>query len=235
MQSRSFWNSWVTRLTVCLTVAVTIFALGADAGPSPAAQSKKNRFIGVDKCQKCHDKDDAGNQHAKWLAGPHSKAFETLAGDAAKKIAAERGIADPQKSPDCLRCHTTAYGEEAAQLMKGFDPADGVQCESCHAPGEVHFMARFRGAKDAGSGYPDISPEEMVSNTPASTCLGCHNEESPTFKPFCPHERKAEIRHLNPKKPRTPEELAALTACTCAEACVCRSESADKACRSAGK
>ena len=54
------------------------------------------------------------------------------------------------------------------------------------------------------------------------TCLACHKEESPSFKPFCFHRANAEVRHINPVKPRTPEQLAELLACGEGEKCTCK-------------
>lgn len=42
------------------------------------------------------------------------------------------------------------------------------------------------------------------------TCLTCHNEESPNFKPFCFKERFGRIVHLDPRKTRTEGELKAM-------------------------
>ena len=222
--------------TVAGLVALSAMAPGPEQGATPAAsQEKPSRFIGAAKCKSCHGKEETGDQYGKWQSEAHSKAYEVLGTARAKEVGAAKGIADPQKSEECLRCHVTAHGAPAEAIQKGFDPKLGVQCESCHGPGERHLLARFREAKSAGEGYPDIPAGEIVSATPVATCQGCHNPESPTYKPFCPHERLAEIRHLNPKKPRTPDELAALTAapCPCEAGCVCKSP--EGTCRSAGK
>ena len=49
-------------------------------------------------------------------------------------------------------------------------------------------------------------------------CSGCHNEESPTFKPFCYHERVDKIRHDDPRKPRVKEDQLV---CGCGDPCPC--------------
>jgi hypothetical protein len=51
-----------------------------------------NRYVGQRVCKNCHSKPEKGEIHEKWSAGPHAKAFDTLASDAAKKIAQEMGI-----------------------------------------------------------------------------------------------------------------------------------------------
>jgi hypothetical protein len=71
------------------------------------------------------------------------------------------------------------------------------------------------------SKYTVIPKDEIINNPPMDTCLKCHNDESPGFKPFCFHEFVGNIRHLNPLKPRTEEERAALLVCGCEDPCAC--------------
>jgi hypothetical protein len=222
-----------TRLLPVLIAALGTLGLvaaqaGKDAGAKAAKGAPVNRFIGADKCKNCHQSDGSGNAWRVWHERGHSKAFETLASPAAKKIAAELGIADPQTSDKCMKCHQTAFGAPAEALKKGFDAKMGVQCETCHGPGEQHLKARFAAAAKGGGeeGFGDektaelvaLPAGEIVGHVDQKTCLVCHNEESPTFKPFCFHERAATIAHLDPRKPREKgEELV----CGCAP-CACK-------------
>jgi len=221
-------HEWkVTGRKLALVAAVALgalslpFARGTDtAGRQPA----ENQYIGASKCKNCHQSDAAGNQYEAWMGMKHAQAFEVLASDVAHKYGKERGVEDPQKSAECLRCHVTAYGEPAERIKKGFKPDLGVQCETCHGPGNLHMKARFKaaaGADSEGSGYTTIPDDEIIKKPAQETCLKCHNEESPGFQPFCFHERVSKIRHLNPLKPRTPEEQAALLVCGCGEECGC--------------
>lgn len=196
------------------------------AGSEPEAPRAENHYIGAAKCKSCHKADETGNQYGVWESRGHAKAFETLGTDAAKKIAAEKGIEDPQKAPECLRCHVTAYGLPEDQIKRGFKPEAGVGCESCHGPGEEHMKARMTAA---AKGETDAKPEpgEMNANPTEADCRGCHNPDSPTFKPFCFPMRSAAIRHLNPSKERTAEELDAFLVCGCGDDCKCSHECAD--------
>ncbi|MEY2981000.1 MAG: hypothetical protein RL562_1227 [Planctomycetota bacterium] len=175
-----------------------------------------NRYVGQRVCKNCHSKPEKGEIHEKWSAGPHAKAFDTLASDAAKKIAQEMGIEDPQKSDKCLECHVTAFGVDKDLIKRGFKAADGVQCESCHGPGEEHFKIRFKEAQ--GKESTPISPDEILNERVVTTCTKCHNERSPTYKEFCFKERMAVIEHLDPRKERTEEELKKLRE-TCSPDC----------------
>jgi peroxiredoxin/nitrate/TMAO reductase-like tetraheme cytochrome c subunit len=82
-------------------------------------------YTGSEACRSCHEK-----EFATWSHQPHAAAVAKLE--------------DPAETsnPECLRCHTTAFGKPG-----GF-PTDGrpaqlpdlavVGCESCHGPGGEH-------------------------------------------------------------------------------------------------
>jgi hypothetical protein len=217
---RSFPYLACALLITASTAAVR--AVSASGGTDPAApRPAENKYIGADKCKSCHGAAESGDQYGHWKAMEHSKAFEALASDAAKKIATEKGIADAQKSDDCVKCHVTAFGVPEAQIKKGFDRTHGVQCESCHGPGDAHMKARFAAAAkgDAPADYVQVAPDEIVAVPKQDVCLACHNDKSPTFKEFCFHEFNAKIRHLNPKKPRTEIDIGACSCPKCANGC----------------
>lgn len=234
MQPLTTPRSFAPALALALLVvfaAVQALAGEGVAGAAPIEQAKANRYIGAQKCKTCHDKEETGNQHKQWLESKHASAFAALASDRAKEVAKAKGIAEPQKDAACVKCHQTGHGVAEAELMKGFDLTAGVQCESCHGPGEQHMLARMKAARAKVEGYPEIPAGEIVSLPTADTCRACHNEASPTYKPFCVHERMTEVMHWNPKKPRTEEQKKGYP-CTCDETCVCKKDSPDKKCRS---
>jgi hypothetical protein len=232
MSSRA---SWIRIGGVAAVLCLMLMQSRAETEPLSmrpgAAPSLANRYIGAERCVTCHADPDTGDQCGKWKQLGHSRAYEVLASPRALEVAATLDIADPQTSDACLRCHSTGFGLPKAVFQPAFDHTAGVQCETCHGPGERHMMARLMGATPDGS-YPEIPANELLQPTPA-LCLGCHNTESPTYEPFCPHERMAVIRHLNPKKPRTEAERSALDACDCKVECVCKAESEDGSCRAA--
>jgi hypothetical protein len=208
-------------------VAVGALILGAVVGATSAAtQGAKpaaaNQFIGAAKCKNCHGSASTGDQFGKWKQQKHAKAYETLATADAKKLAKDKGIDDPQKSDACLKCHSTAFKEEPANVMKGFDPNAGVQCESCHGPGQKHMKARMAAAAAAGDDDSKVAPrveipkEEIVARPEMSSCTTCHNKESPSFKPFCFKKRTQEIAHLDPRDTKAAEDLKNVK-CDCDE------------------
>jgi hypothetical protein len=202
-----------------------------------APQGPANRYIGAAKCKNCHQAKESGDQYGIWTTEKHAKAFEELASAKAKEYGKARGVDDPQTSEKCLKCHVTAYGKPAAEMHRSFDPKLGVQCETCHGPGEQHMKARMAAAAavdekqaDKKPAYAVIPDAEIIKTPTVKTCVSCHNEESPGFKPFCFHKYLGDIRHLNPLKPRTDAEKAALLACACDKECICKKGSPDGKC-----
>jgi len=209
-------TSWALALlgTLCLAAA------GAHAAAEPASAPAANKYIGAAKCKMCHSGKEIGEQYQHWAEGPHAKAWATLATDEAKKFGSERDVADPQKSDECIQCHMTGFGVADEELAKGFKKDLGVQCESCHGPGEAHMKARFKAAATAKKGeHVEVPAGEIVSMPPASTCLGCHNKKSPSFKGFCYPTMTKKISHLDPLKGRTQEQIDALFKCPCGPDC----------------
>jgi hypothetical protein len=82
-------------------------------------------YTGSEACQSCHEE-----EFATWSRHPHAAAVAKLEAPT------------ETENPECLRCHTTAFGKPG-----GF-PSDGrpaeqpdlavVGCESCHGPGGEH-------------------------------------------------------------------------------------------------
>ncbi len=172
-----------------LTKRIFTFALMVlFAGTALMAQNFK--YIGADKCKMCHMKPAKGDQYNTWLKGPHAKAMKTLAGDEAKKIAAEKGIADPTTDPACTKCHATVASVDA-KLVATAKMDEGVSCESCHGPGSMYKGASIMKNREQSMQKGLILPTDAV-------CKTCHNSESPTFKGFNFEEMAAKIAHPDP-------------------------------------
>jgi hypothetical protein len=213
---------WLGALIVMAGLGLAVAS--TTAGPADPAQAKPNKYIGSNKCKSCHANKENGDQHGTWLASKHAKAFTELASDAAKKAAADKGIADPQTADACIKCHTTGHGLPKENFDKAFDIKLGVQCETCHGPGEKHMKARFAAAAALEEGkeapkYTATPEGEIILSPKEEACRACHNKDSPTYKPFCFPARSASLRHLLTNKPRTPEQLKELKACGCGDKC----------------
>src|SRR5262245_54581899 len=107
------WNPWRCPMKwSCLLVGLGVGALltMGSALHSVAADAPAHAYVGADKCKMCHNSAPKGAQYTKWTQSKHSKAFATLATEEARKVASAKEIADPQKAPECLKCHVTGYG-----------------------------------------------------------------------------------------------------------------------------
>jgi YVTN family beta-propeller protein len=156
-----------------------VMATGTNSGP--------HKFTGVMACVECHQSPERGFQFSKWRQTPHAQAYAILGSSRAYEIAGDAGVtSDPQRSPDCLKCHTTGSGFTADSFLKGFDVTDGVQCESCHGPGS------------------DYAPEAVMLDKAAAhakgllpvdskTCQPCH--EKAHGKPFDYTQAVKDIAH----------------------------------------
>ena len=185
--------SWVLGLAFLLLLPlVLLLQSGLWTTASAEEGEAKPQYIGAVSCAKiCHKSAKQGTQLKIWQASAHAKAFETLGTPEAKKIAAEKGIADPQKADACLKCHVTAPG--VSDDLKGakFTNDEGVGCERCHGAGSLYKKRSTMKNREKAVANGLMIPDEK-------TCLGCHNEESPTYKAFNYEEFLKKIAHPKP-------------------------------------
>jgi hypothetical protein len=156
----------ITVFVVAVSVAGHVLADGRD----PA------NYVGAKACGICHKAEATGNQLAKWQAGPHAKAFELLGTPEAKAVGAKLGIDDPQKSPNCLKCHSTAYHWTEAVVTDKIKPEEGVSCESCHGPGKKYMPKSIMEDRQKSIAAGMIYPASQ-------SCELCHNDQNPTWNP----------------------------------------------------
>jgi len=176
------------------TLMATLVLLALLAGSAPAEEPE---LIGAPGCKMCH-KAKTGDQWGIWEKSSHATAFATLASEEAKKIAAEKGIEDPQAAPECLRCHDTHHflGVETVKLYKKtkYKLGEGVGCEVCHGAGSEYKSKKVMVDREASVAAG------LTIHEGSGLCLKCHNEESPTFKAFDFEKRWAEIAHPAPEE-----------------------------------
>ena len=152
------------------------------------------KYTGVKLCAACHKGGKGGTAYTVWEKSQHSKAYEVLLTDKAKKIAKEKGLKGaPSESEACLKCHV-AGGGDTKNVDKTFKMEEGVTCEACHGPASGYKIIHAKNlekAKAAGLIEPDKT---------GKLCVTCHNEESPTFKGFKFEEMWAKIAHTKKGK-----------------------------------
>jgi hypothetical protein len=156
------------------------------------------KYVGVAACKQCHSR-----PHGEFPLGEygvlsnhyHAVAYATLSRAYAKKAAERRGIANPLSDWRCLKCHVTAYGVAAERLGPDYTHQEGVGCEACHGPGGDYLNDHWEGkpgfAEREARGFrmfSNLQEREMM-------CRACHNELSPTYKPFNVEAFSKAIRH----------------------------------------
>ncbi len=168
-----------------------LLAILAAAVVVPNLASAQSTFVGVKGCTMCHKSAAQGQQLAIWEKSKHAGAYTTLTTEKANEIAKAKGLAKPAaEAPECLECHTIKGGPDAADIKQG------VQCESCHGAGSAYKSMAVMKVKDNAvkAGLAAFADEAAIE----AMCKNCHNEKSPTNKPFNFAERWKEIAHKKP-------------------------------------
>ena len=145
------------------------------------------KYIGGRICTACHKGPEMGYQFSKWRMSAHSLAYAKLGTDKALKIAKSEGLKDnPQTSPACLKCHTTAYHQPAGGAMDITSIYEGVGCEACHGAGSSYYPEAIMKDHEAArkAGLKEVTRE---------TCLECH--ENAHGKRFDFDEAMKKIAH----------------------------------------
>jgi YVTN family beta-propeller protein len=121
---------------------ITHIGLGGPLGntlDSPNLAGAGSRYVGSLVCGECHSENSSYHEYGQWRFSQHAQAYAVLGTEEARQIAGKIGITEPQKSDQCLNCHTTGAGESADRFSDSFDFAQGVQCESCHGAGSEYI------------------------------------------------------------------------------------------------
>lgn len=133
----------------------------------PATTQSLRIFAGANRCQSCHKA-----EYTQWKQTKHSRAMPTLV---EKKM---------QFNPDCVRCHTVAYGSPGGYTDLRVTPfLSNVQCESCHGPALKHVEEETKAAK-----LPEADKKNLKKTSSLRTkfdalfCKQCHDAENdPSF------------------------------------------------------
>ena len=155
-------------LRALLLIAGLLAAPASDAGAVP--------YVGVAKCKTCHSK-----EFTVWSASPHAGAFNKLS-------------AEERKKPECIGCHVTGNGKPSAAGAV----LEGVQCESCHGPGNLYRSVSIMSKKAYEADHEGMHKKALEAGLvipTEATCRGCHNEKSPNFKGFDFKVMSEKIKH----------------------------------------
>jgi hypothetical protein len=169
------------RTIIFLLASVFLLSLSAYA---------QNKYVGVKMCGACHKGEKKGAQLEVWQKSKHAEAYKTLTGAKASEIAKAKGLkTTAQESPECLECHAITADTKLT--------ADGVQCETCHGAGSAYknMVLMKDKEKAVAAGLIDFKDKGAIEKK----CKTCHNEKSPSYKPFKFDEMWAKIKHPIPK------------------------------------
>ncbi len=193
---------WVMVLS---TVGCGVATAWVAMPPALAGDESPYAYVGSKKCKKCHVK-----QHKSWQATRMGKAFEILQPGNSSEAKGKYNIdvaKDFTKDEACLKCHTVGFGQPGGYAIP--DPEDkkavrkakklmGAGCESCHGPGSEYVKVFDEIMKSKRKYKVEELYAVGLRKIDESTCLTCHNEESPTVNPgdtFDYEKRKDEGAH----------------------------------------
>ena len=164
------------RWPALLLLAGLVYAGPARGRAADAPAGDPPFYVGAKTCKKCHYA-----QHRSWQQSRMARAFESLEPGTATTAKRKAGL-DPDRDyttdPECLRCHTTGYGQPGGFVSLEETPElAGVGCEACHGPGTEFLKVMTLQNKDhliaemhaRGLVYP---PKEYI-------CLPCHGPDNP--------------------------------------------------------
>jgi len=144
-------------------------------------------YIGANKCKVCHIL-----IYKSWKDTTHAQAFDVLS-PGVKAEEKKKAKLDPQKDyttdPACIQCHTTGNNTMFP----------GIQCEACHASGRNYSNSQIMNKskwKADPDGQRKLAVEAgLIIKPDQKACEACHNEKSPTYKPFDFKDRYEKIKH----------------------------------------
>ena len=134
------------------------------------------KYIGAKKCKACHMK-----QFKSWKKTTMAGSFENLKAGVKGAEKTKAGLdadKDYTHDADCLKCHTTGYGQPGGFTSIEETPKlAGVQCESCHGPGG-DFKKIMK--KDKKFKLADVKAAGLILPSEAdNNCMECHGGDSP--------------------------------------------------------
>ena len=125
-----------------------------ETNATPLAPPGNALYVGPDECHICH-----AEQYESWRKTAHSRSYEVLAQERKQYV------------PECLRCHTTGFGEASGFVDAERTPRlAAVTCEACHGPGSRHVEAQKNGQENDAE-YGAVNCPDCQH---ARICILCH-------------------------------------------------------------
>lgn len=113
------------------------------------------------------------NEYVVWSQrDPHAKAYDSLKGERAQRIARNLGLGDPTSAKICLDCHADNVPEN--KRSRQFKISDGVSCEACHGGAETWLGIHVSGAGNRADNLKAGMYPTEIPVARAKLCLSCH-------------------------------------------------------------
>lgn len=87
---------------------------------------------------------------------------------------------------ECITCHNHLPGHVAGSENKYFDMPEGIGCERCHGPGQLHVEAMLAGRTVDTSRVADrtiVNPRRLPRDRQTDLCQRCHLQGVAVLKP----------------------------------------------------
>ena len=103
---------------------------------------------------------------------------------------------------ECMSCHNAHPNHESGSLNKYNNIPQGIDCEKCHGPGEVHIKQKLAGHLIDTSKYIDysiVNPAKLPIDLQFDVCQRCHLQgtsilaEGKTFTSFKPGMKFSDV------------------------------------------
>jgi YVTN family beta-propeller protein len=150
------------------------------------------KYVGNEVCGTCHTR-----EYKKWLGTRHARSWVMLGmSEKADRVRSHFNArsSSPQNSAICLKCHGTAADTPPEFRLPTFHVEEGVQCETCHGPGDKYATEEVMMDKQKAISLGLRMPTREV-------CLNCHmpkpSHEFMNRKPFDFEESYKKIAHMH--------------------------------------
>ncbi|MCJ7590416.1 MAG: cytochrome c family protein [Woeseiaceae bacterium] len=161
--------------------AVAVLLAGVTSAELPEKDGHTHMGVATCAASQCHGSavpregsNVLQNEYVSWAQDDaHSRAYDVLANEQSKSIAARLGLASATTAKICLDCH--ADNVPAQQRGERFHLSDGVGCESCHGGAENWLANHYNlpAVTHEASLAAGLFPTENVAAR-SELCLSCH-------------------------------------------------------------
>ncbi|MFY8021702.1 MAG: tetratricopeptide repeat protein [Bacteroidia bacterium] len=87
---------------------------------------------------------------------------------------------------ECMSCHNAMPQADESAINKFISIPDGIDCERCHGPGELHVREKLAGNLVDTSKYTDytiVNPRKLSWERQTDLCQRCHLQGNAVLKP----------------------------------------------------